>query len=104
MRNIKSPVKLWRRQKLIRKYLGKRGKIVSFTRIFAPSQTFKKQAPFYVAIVELEGGERLVGQVVEAEEGLKIGDKVVAVIRRLWEGQGKEVLPYTLKFIPRQSE
>ena len=49
-----SPIKIWRRQKEIRKILGREGKILIWTKIYAPGSDFKKYAPFPVVLVELE--------------------------------------------------
>ena len=96
-----SPVKIWRRQKEIRKYLGKEGKIISWTKIFIPGAGFKKYAPYPVVIVDLNGGIRTYGQLVDWQEGdLKIRKKVKAVLRKVREGSTDGVIAYGLKFKP----
>ena len=68
-----SPVKIWRRQKEIRKVLGKKGKILTWTKIFTPSADFKKYAPYPVLLVEFDNKEKIYGMLVDyRDEDLKI--------------------------------
>ena len=57
-----SPIKIWRRQKEIRKNLGKKGKVLVWTKIYTPGSDFKKYAPYPVVLVELESKEKIYGQ------------------------------------------
>lgn len=96
-----SPVKVWRRQKEIRKILGKKGKILTWTKIQVASADFKKQAPYPVILVELSDNQRVFGQLVDYEDkDLKIGNTVVAVLRRLRKTDDEGVIPYGIKFKP----
>ena len=96
-----SPVKIWRRQKEIKKYLGKKGKIISWTIIYVTGSEFKKFAPYPVAVVELESGEKITASIVDYEkEDLKIGKKVKVILRKVREGDQEDVLVYGLKFKP----
>ncbi len=96
-----SPVKIWRRQKEIRKLLGKTGKIINWTKIFVAGVEFKKFAPYLVAIVKFSDGTKSVGQVVDFEQDkLKIGAKVVAVLRKTRDGSQEDVIAYGIKFKP----
>lgn len=94
-----SPVKIWRRQKEIRKILGKKGKIISWTKIFGPPVQFKKLAPYFVVLVEFEDKTRIVGQLVDFEKGrINEGDGVVAVLRKTKEIDEEDIIPYGVKF------
>lgn len=96
-----SPVKIWRRQKEIRKYLDKEGKIISWTKIFITGAGFKKYAPYPVVMVDLNGGIKTYGQLVDWEEkDLVIGKKVKAILRKVREGTADGVIAYGLKFRP----
>lgn len=96
-----SPVKIWRRQKELRKLLGKKGIILSWTIIYTPGVEFKKYAPFPVAIVKLESGEKLTAPIVDYEkEDLKIGKKVIVILRKVREGDHEDVLVYGIKLKP----
>jgi uncharacterized OB-fold protein len=80
------------------KFSGK-GKVYSFTEIHAPPAGFEKQAPYVMAIVELEEGTRCTGQVVDAtKEDIKIGDSVEAVFRRLLSDDPEGPIHYGFKF------
>lgn len=96
-----SPVKVWRRQKEIRKLLGKEGKIIAWTKIFIASKGFKKYAPYPVALVLLENGEKTYGQLVDCQEDdLKIGGKVRVILRKAKEGSSEGIIGYGIKFKP----
>lgn len=94
-----SPVKIWRRQKEIRKILGKKGMIVSWTKIFVAGADFKKTAPYFVVLVEFDDKNKAVGQLVDFnQEKVNIGEKVVAVLRKVKEVKEEDVIPYGIKF------
>lgn len=96
-----SPVKIWRRQKEIRKLLGKRGTILTWTVIYVAGPEFKKFAPYPVVIVKLDDGEKVTAPLVDYEkDDLKIGKKVSVVLRKVREGDKEDVLVYGLKLKP----
>ena len=96
-----SPVKIWRRQKEIKKLLGKKGKIATWTLVYVTGAEFKKFAPYPVAIAQLESGEKITAALVDYEkEQLKIGTKVLVVLRKVREGNKEDVLVYGLKLKP----
>ena len=96
-----SPVKIWRRQKEIRMILGKKGRILTWTKIYAPGSDFKKYAPYPVVLVKLENKEKAYGQLVDYEEkDLKIGKKVVSVLRKVREPSTEGIIAYGIKFKP----
>jgi uncharacterized protein len=100
MNNI-SPVKVWRNQKKVRSLLGKTGKILTFTRVFVPPAGFISQAPYVVAIVEFDNGFKYTAQFVDSDEKqLKIGQKIIAVLRRTMDPGEEGVIPYGIKFKP----
>lgn len=95
-----SPVKIWRNQQFIRKYLGQTGRIVSYTIIRIAPVGFEQQVPYPLVLVQL-GKERKMGQLVDwHEKHLKIGQKVEAVLRRVREPDAEGVIPYGIKFRP----
>ena len=96
-----SPVKIWRRQKEIRSLLGKKGKILTWTIIYMAGAEFKKFAPYPVAIIKLENGEKLTAPIVDYEkEDLRIGKKVRVVLRKVRESGAEDVLVYGIKIKP----
>ena len=96
-----SPVKIWRRQKEIRKLLGNTGKIFTWTLINVAAKEFKKYAPYPVAIVQLDNGIKVTAAVVDFEQAdLRIGKKVKIVLRKVRESGAEDVLVYGIKIKP----
>lgn len=96
-----SPIKIWRRQKEIRKILGKKGKVLVWTKIYTAASDFKKYAPYPVVLVELENKEKIYGQLVDYKnEDLKIGIEVISVLRKVREPSLEGVIAYGVKFKP----
>ncbi len=103
-----TPVKLWRRQKETSALIGKIGKIVLWTIIRVPAKSFKEQAPYPVVIVEfsksgLENSkpERMILQLVDwNQKDLKIGQKVITVLRRHQTDDNEGIIPYNIKCKP----
>jgi len=72
------------------------GQILSWTTIHVPPEGF--EAPYTVAIVQMEGGVRVVGQVVGDNNGIGVGANVRVVFRRI--GETKDgLLLYGFKFV-----
>jgi hypothetical protein len=96
-----SPVKIWRRQKEIRKILGKKGKVLVWTKIYTPGPDFKKYAPYPVILVELENREKIYGQLVDYRDAdLKIGKKVISILRKVRASSEEGIIAYGVKFKP----
>ncbi len=95
-----SPVKIWRNQKKVASLVGKTGKIVAFTLIRVPPADFSNQAPYPVAVIALDDGDKVIAQLVDwNESSLKTGQKVQTVIRKIFE-TGDGVIPYGIKVKP----
>lgn len=86
--------------------LGKTGTIVSWTIIRVPPANFGYQAPYPVALVELDdGGGRIVAQMVDfSETQLVIGQKVTTVVRKTIQSETDAVIPYGVKVKPLNYE
>jgi len=96
-----SPIKVWRRQKEIRKLLGQRGKVLTWTQIYVAGPNFKQYAPYPVVLVKLDDGQKVFGQLVDYEnKDLKINAKVVSVLRKVRETDHDDVIAYGIKFKP----
>jgi len=96
-----SPVKIWRNQKKIREVLNQSGKIISFTRVFMPPAGFENQAPYAIVLVKLASDRNYIAQLVDFEEKhLKIGQKVITVLRRTRSPSEEGIIPYGVKFKP----
>ncbi len=81
--------------------LPERGRVLSFTVIRTPPRDFLGQEPYVVALIELENGARLLGQVVDVEpEEVEVGMEVESVFRKCRE-QGEEgIIEYGIKWRP----
>jgi uncharacterized OB-fold protein len=52
------------------------GKIETFTTIRYPPKGFENEAPYVVAIINIENGPRVIGRVSNSADGVKIGSTV----------------------------
>ncbi|WP_456471783.1 Zn-ribbon domain-containing OB-fold protein [Methanocaldococcus sp.] len=81
--------------------LSGRGKIYSFSVVHVPPKEFEKLSPYVIAIVELEEGVKVTGQVIDCKpEDVYIGMPVEAVFRRIKEDGEDGVITYGFKFRP----
>lgn len=95
---MSSPVTVWRHHKNLRNYLGQTGKIIVWTKVFIAPAGFEHEAPYFVAIVELEDGKRMPLQLVDSEEkDLKPGRRIATIIRRLGKVKLDRVIEYGIK-------
>lgn len=77
------------------------GKIITWTKIFVAPLGFEHEIPYLVAIVELQGGQRITAQLVECDENTLIrGQQVVTVIRRVGLAKPQDVIDYGIKVKP----
>jgi uncharacterized OB-fold protein len=59
------------------------------------------QAPYPVAIVKMQDGKNMIGQLVDwQKQDLEIGREVVSVLRRLRTEGKEDVIYYHIKFKP----
>lgn len=87
-KKMNSPIKIWRDHKKISELLGKKGKIVSWTRSDKHS----------IALVETFDRERMVIQISGHKyEDLKTGGKIKLVLRRIGNPEKNEVIKYGIK-------
>ena len=60
---------------------------------------FEDQVPYVLAIIELEEGPRLTAQITDCNpDGVKIGDEVEIVFRRMGQESDDGILYYGYKF------
>ncbi len=87
-------------EKIKDKEMPKTGRILAYTILHEPLPGFEAQAPFYLAIVKLENGAKILTQVVDSPEGsIKTGAKVRATIRRaMVDGDSGQII-YGYKFV-----
>lgn len=79
--------------------MPQRGAIVTYTELHEPLPGFEAQAPFFLAVVKLDNGARVLTQVVDSPaESVKTGAKVRAIVRRVRvDGDSGQII-YGYKF------
>ena len=77
------------------------GKVFSFTEVHEGLDERASLKPYMVAMVELDEGPKVTGQVIDCEAcDLKIGTRVRTVLRKLSEEGSAGVIHYGYKFVP----
>ena len=81
--------------------LAQTGKLLTYTVIHVPPDTFEDQAPYAVGIAELADGVKLTAQVVDCDfAALKVGLRVKVEFRKISEDGAAGVIHYGYKFVP----
>lgn len=81
--------------------LSGKGKVVTHTTVHETTEDFRMQAPYHLAIIELEEGPLVLGQVVDCDrEDLSVGAEVRAVFRKVSEEGKSGTIHYGYKFVP----
>ncbi len=79
--------------------LSGKGKVISYSIIHDGLPEFSMQVPYTVAIVELEEGAKITGQIVDCcPDSIEIGSEVQAVFRKLGEEGKSGIIHYGYKF------
>ncbi len=79
--------------------LPERGKIFTYTIVRLPADEFKYYKPIPVAIVALENGVKIMGQITDADiQDVKIGQPVHFVFRKMREEGKRGLIQYSYKF------
>ncbi|UCH09469.1 MAG: Zn-ribbon domain-containing OB-fold protein [Fidelibacterota bacterium] len=80
--------------------LSRAGRILTWTVIHVPPTNFDLEAPYIIAIVELEEGVRLTCQVVDCDpEELAVDAPVEMVFRRIQEDSQADIIQYGYKAV-----
>jgi uncharacterized protein len=79
------------------------GTVVTCTTIHTATEDFERQTPYNLAIIQLDEGPRLTGQVVSDPGDVKIGMRVKPVFRILGEEGDKGIIYYGTKFVPEDT-
>ena len=76
------------------------GTVITYTIIRTASEQFEQMTPYALAIIQLDEGPRLTGQVIGNPEEVRIGMKVRPVFRRIMADGESGVIHYGTKFAP----
>lgn len=88
-----------RKGKLVPQKMPKTGKIISFTEVFSGPAGFEHETPYFIAIIELENGAKLLSQIVDSEKDkVKIGASVEKVFRKISDIDPEGPIAYGYKF------
>ncbi len=88
-----------RKGRLVKQHMPKTGKIFSFTRVHSAPSGFEHESPYWLGIVELENGVKLLTQIVDSpEEKVVIGAPVTMVFRRIYADATEGIIAYGYKF------
>ncbi|MDE1854199.1 MAG: Zn-ribbon domain-containing OB-fold protein [Thaumarchaeota archaeon] len=87
-------------ERMVDKEMPRSGRILTYTQLHEPLPGFEAQAPFYLAVVKLDNGARILTQIVDSpDESVKTGAKVRATVRRAKvDGESGQIV-YGFKFI-----
>ncbi|MBU0591956.1 Zn-ribbon domain-containing OB-fold protein [Candidatus Micrarchaeota archaeon] len=88
-----------RKGKLEETQFSGKGKVFSFTEVTSPPDGFEDQVPYVLAIIELEEGAKVTGQIVDAKiKDVNIGSKVEKVFRVIQRNDPEGLIHYGFKF------
>lgn len=88
-----------RKGKIVEKKMPEEGRILSFTQVHVPPAGFEHEAPYFMAIVELQNGVKILSQVVDSDTGqVKIGAPVRMAFRKVMEDDEEGAIAYGYKF------
>jgi uncharacterized OB-fold protein len=78
---------------------GGLGTVITHTTIYNATEDFERQTPYNLAIIQLDEGPRVTGQMVSCSE-VRIGMRVKPVFRILGKEGDKGIIYYGTKFAP----
>lgn len=90
-----------RKGKMVKHKFKGTGKIYSFTIIRVAPEGYEFFVPYTLAIIELDEGARITGQVVDIDpEEVQVGMPVETVFRKIYEEGTEGLITYGFKFKP----
>ncbi len=93
-------VKCRRKGKIVEHKFSGKGTVYSYTLVNVPPSGFELEAPYVLAIVQLEEGPKLTAQVVDCEmKDVKIGSPLKMVFRKIQESGDEGLIHYGFKFV-----
>lgn len=88
-----------RKGKLVPEQMPRIGKIVSWTEVFVGPKGFEFETPYFLALIELSNGVKLLSQIVDSAKGkVKTGAKVEKVFRKISDNDSEGAIAYGYKF------
>jgi len=88
-----------RKGKIVDMDMPRTGKVYSFTEVFVAPAGFENETPYFLALIELENGAKVLSQIVDSEkEKVKIGARVRKVFRKIADTDEEGAIAYGYKF------
>lgn len=88
-----------RKGKLVEKQMPLKGKIYSYSEVHAAPKGFEHESPYFLAVIELENGVKVLSQVIDsAPESVVIGAPVEVRFRKIFEDNEEGAIAYGFKF------
>jgi uncharacterized OB-fold protein len=78
--------------------LPRTGMIYSYTTLTEPPEGFEQQAPYSLAMIQLDDGPIVTAQLTDMDDSIAIGDRVEMVTRKLTTGGDEGMIVYGYKF------
>jgi hypothetical protein len=78
--------------------LSRTGVVYSYTTLTEPPEGFEAQAPYSLALIQLDDGPLVTAQLTDLDGPITIGDRVEMVTRKLNSGGDKGMIVYGYKF------
>lgn len=79
------------------------GIVYSYTIVQEPPEGYEDQAPYILALVKLDEGPIVTAQLTDVDGGVRIGERVEMVTRKLTTDGKKGTIVYGYKFRPMLS-
>lgn len=79
------------------------GTVYSYTIVQEPPEGYEEQAPYILALVKLDEGPIVTAQLTDVDGGVRIGERVEMVTRKLTTEGKKGTIVYGYKFRPMLS-
>ena len=98
MSKTTNPAQVWRH--FDRRYRQEQTAVlITWSSVYAAPSGFEAQAPYLVAIVELEDKSRVCVQLTDLDEAdLTFGMKLKPVLRKMFDAGERGVIPYGTKY------
>lgn len=88
-----------RKGRFVEREMPKTGKLLSYTKVFVGSKGFEYETPYYLALIELDNGAKLLSQLVDSQdEVIKIGARVEKCFRKIYDTKAHGPIGYGYKF------
>ncbi len=88
-----------RKGKLEPRKMPEEGKILTFTRVHVAPSGFEHESPYFLPLIELQNGVRILSQIVDVEpEEVTQGAAVRMVFRKIYEDSHHGAIAYGYKF------